>query len=116
MHATLRLARCELLDQQALWQLIRGQKVIFHLAVWMGQAESVDQAYDLNVASTENLLHLAATNEVQRVVFGSSIAAYGFPSKGKIDEATPLDTEQEAPYGRTTKPWLKNADSLWQRS
>ena len=97
----LRLVRCDLLDQQAMWQQIRGQEVIFHLAGWMGQAQSATEADDLNIAATENLLHLAANNGVQRVVFVSSIAAYGFPSDGVIDETTPLDTEQDDPYGRT---------------
>jgi len=82
-----------------MWQLIRGQEVIFHLAGWMGQAQSADEADDLNVAAIENLLHLAANNGVQRVVFVSSIAVYGFPSDGVIDETTPLDTEQDDPYG-----------------
>lgn len=97
----LRLERCDLLDQQGMWKLIRGHKVLFHLAGWMGQAQSIDEAHDLNVTATENLLHLAANNDVERVIYVSSIAAYGFPSNGVIDETNALDTEQNDPYGRT---------------
>ncbi len=97
----LRLERCDLLDQQGMWKLIRGHTVLFHLAGWMGQTQSIDDAHDLNVTATENLLHLAAINDVERVIYVSSIAAYGFPSNGVIDETTALDTEQDDPYGRT---------------
>ncbi len=98
---TIKMQRLELLDHQALWQAVHGRETIFHLAGWTGALNEAPQAHALNVEATEKLVELSAMAGVKRIVFVSSIAAYGYPEDGVISESHPVDTEQDDPYGRT---------------
>jgi len=72
---------------------------IVHLA-----AEHRDDVYprsryaDVNIEGTRNLVHFAEQAGIERIVFTSSVAVYGFPAPG-TDEGGQLDPFND--YGRT---------------
>lgn len=96
------LRRAHLLDFNLLREMLDGVDVVFHVAAWLGPRHGPPtDAWALNVYASEKLARFAAAANVSRVVFVSSIAAYGPPSGEVIDEDTPLDTRQRSEYGRT---------------
>jgi UDP-arabinose 4-epimerase len=91
-------------DQVSIYAALRRYDVdaVFHLAALAYVGDSVvrpDEYYDVNVVGTFALLAAMREASVSRIVFSSSCATYGIPSR------VPIDEEQEQrpinPYGRT---------------
>ena len=101
-HPQITLIKSDVQNQDILAQHLAGKDIVFHLAAKFGRfGGSAESAYQINVKMTEQIIRQAAAAGVKRVVFASSITAYGFPSQLIMDEQVPLDTEQREFYGRT---------------
>lgn len=86
-------------DKNACIEAAHGKKVIFHLAAFISVPQSMEQPYlchEINVDGTVNMLEAARINSVERFVFSSSAAVYGF-ANGTCSEQTP--TDPQSPYG-----------------
>jgi nucleoside-diphosphate-sugar epimerase len=95
------LEQADIQDMARMAQLMAGQDVIIHAAAWMGDGPP-EQAYDLNVTATGDLVKLAGEVCVDRFVLVSSMVIYGDPPRtGQIDESYSLDTSQPDPYSYT---------------
>ena len=82
----------DVLDRNAIEELIAPADVVVHLAfVIMG---SLDETQEVNLTGSRNVFEAAAGAGVQRLVYASSVAAYGFHA----DNPSPL-TEDVAPRG-----------------
>ena len=82
----------DVLDRDAIEELIAPADVVVHLAfVIMG---SLDETQEVNLTGSRNVFEAAAGAGVQRLVYASSVAAYGFHA----DNPSPL-TEDIAPRG-----------------
>jgi UDP-glucose 4-epimerase len=74
---------------------------VMHFAAFTYVGESVsspEKYYQNNVANTLNLLNAMIEHDVRRLVFSSTCAVYGNPSRIPITEDHPLDPI--SPYGR----------------
>jgi UDP-glucose 4-epimerase len=82
----------DVLDRNAIEELIAPADVVVHLAfVIVG---SLDETQEVNLTGSRNVFEAAAGAGVQRLVYASSVAAYGFHA----DNPSPL-TEDVAPRG-----------------
>jgi UDP-arabinose 4-epimerase len=91
-------------DQDALVETLRAWMplAVIHLAGVAYVGESIEHPakyYDVNVVGSQRLLEACRQVGVERIVFSSSCATYGVPSKQPIDETTRQDPIN--PYGRT---------------
>lgn len=91
-------------DSNALEETLRRWTplAVIHLAGAAYVGESIDHPakyYDVNVVGSQRLLQACRQTAVKRIVFSSTCATYGAPSKQPIDEAT--QQEPINPYGRT---------------
>ena len=97
-----RLRRADLLDRDAVRELVSGQDVVFHAAGWLyGDPE---QARPVNVEATADLVRICAEERVRRVVHVSTLAAYRRPDSPAdlpIDESQPLAPDAGGAYRRT---------------
>jgi nucleoside-diphosphate-sugar epimerase len=94
------LRQADLSDSAAMGQLIQDQTIIFHLA-WAGREKgATGEDHERNINSTRTLIHQAAAAGVKRVVFTSSINAYGPPAQNQTSELTPVNVNQRDAYGR----------------
>lgn len=76
------------LDADALARLLDGTDVLFHLAAQkLNNAESRQALIDCNFAATDRLFTAAARAGVRRIIFSSSLYAYGRMSGPPMDEA-----------------------------
>lgn len=79
----------DILDRPALARHIAGCSVVYHLAAvyrtWVPDPKVI---YDVNVTGAANVLAIAASLGVRRVVHTSSIAAIGIDPAGPAGEAT----------------------------
>ncbi len=70
----------DVLDRERVDALVRGADVVVHLAfVIMGAGE---QSHELNVQGSRNVFEAAVAARAKRLVYASSVAAYGFPQLG----------------------------------
>ena len=96
------LQRADLQDTVVFRQLLAGQEIIIHSAALLSKHRaSEDEAQQVNVAATQDLLQLADEMGVQRFVHISSVNAYGPPQRLLVDETHPLNTTQRDTYGRS---------------
>jgi UDP-glucose 4-epimerase len=75
---------------------------VMHFAAYAYVGESVQDPlkyYENNLRNTIELLHAVLENGIQYVVFSSTCATYGTPTKTPIDESHPLNPIN--PYGKT---------------
>ena len=101
-HPNITLIQSDVQNQEILAQHLAGKDIVFHLAAKLGRfGGTYESVYQINVNMTEQVVQQAAKAGVKRVVFASTIAAYGFASHPIMDEQIPLNTEQEEFYGRT---------------
>ncbi len=97
----------DLRDREALDAACRGRDAVIHAAALHGRkwAEAGDDVgFEVNVVGTKNVLEAAAENDVERVVFTSSIWATGHgdsPPYLPIDEELPRQPAEL--YGLTKK-------------
>lgn len=96
------LVQADIQNQAIMAKHLAGIEIVFHLAARLGRfGGSAELAHSINVNATKQVIKQAATMGVSRVVFASTISAYGFPTQPVMNETLPLDTEQVEIYGRT---------------
>jgi dihydroflavonol-4-reductase len=94
----------DILDIDSLVNVMQGRDLVFHVAAmsqyWRSGKETV---YHVNVDGTRNVLQAALTAGVERVVHTSSVAALGYPPRGRLaDESQPFPPELTWwPYGHS---------------
>jgi UDP-glucose 4-epimerase len=90
--------RGDVLDRAAVGSLLAGADVVVHLAfVILGAG---DGSRHVNVEGSRNVFEAAAAAKAKRVVYASSVAAYGFPDgvDGLITEDVPALGHPRHPY------------------
>ena len=85
----------EILDVDSLVGAMQGRDLVFHVAAmsqyWRMDKETV---YRVNVEGTRNFMQAALAAGVERVVHTSSVAALGYPPRGRLaDESQPFPPE-----------------------
>jgi nucleoside-diphosphate-sugar epimerase len=98
------LVEGDLENPAALEETARGADVFVHTAAHVGDAGPREEFERVNVGGTRNAVEAAARAGVKRFVHVSSVAVYGRPDRGNIDESyaprpcgTPYeDTKYEA--------------------
>jgi UDP-glucose 4-epimerase len=99
-----RFVQGELTNRDLLQDLLSGEKIdaVFHFAASALVGESVahpDRYYQNNVVATLSLLEAMRSSDVRKIIFSSTTATYGVPSRVPICES-----ERQAPinpYGFT---------------
>jgi nucleoside-diphosphate-sugar epimerase len=88
----------DVLDRAAVDALVHGADVVVHLAFVVVKASP--ETRDVNVEGSRNVFEAAVAAGAKRLVYASSVAAYGFPED--VDE--PL-TEDLPPRGHPRHPY-----------
>jgi UDP-glucose 4-epimerase len=81
-----------------------GVESVIHFAAYKAAGESMEQPsryFSNNVGGTNALLDALRLAEVDKVVFSSTCAVYGTPTKLPVDEEHPLGPE--SPYGESKR-------------
>jgi UDP-glucose 4-epimerase len=89
--------RGDVLDRASVERLVDGADVVVHLAfIILGAGEDTRH---INVEGSRNVFEAAAQAGAQRLVYASSVAAYGFPDvEGLLDEEMPATGHERHPY------------------
>ena len=89
--------RGDVLDRASVERLVDGADVVVHLAfIILGAGEDTRH---INVEGSRNVFEAAAQSGAQRLVYASSVAAYGFPDvEGLLDEEMPAAGHERHPY------------------
>ncbi len=91
----LKIVTCDLLDPDALIQLMRGSGVVFHLAAVVHAPDAPDSAFErVNVSGTQSVVAAAKAASVGAFVFFSTVAVYPetdavFDETSRVAPATP---------------------------
>jgi len=89
----------DILDRAAVEQLVAGADVVAHLAFIVVKASS--SSYEINIDGSRNVFEAAAAAGVPRLVYTSSLAAYGYhPHPGLLTEDTPARGTDRHAYSR----------------
>jgi len=91
--------RGDVADKSVLDEAVAGVDIVYHQAAVVSVAQSVERpraSHATNVTGTLAVLEAARRHDA-RVVFASSAAIYGEPTRLPIDESHP--TEPQSPYG-----------------
>src|SRR5713101_7539236 len=94
-----KFVKADLVRRQEVGPVVKGVDLIFHLAAYAAEGQSIFSPIainEINLIPMNNLLVEAVNNDVQRFVFTSSMAVYG-RQKPPFDEK--LAREPEDPYG-----------------
>ncbi len=83
---------------ESLPELMDSCEIVFHVAAALGGKLHFQRR--VNVEGTRNVIHAAANANVKRIVYISSIAAYGFRYRGDISEDMPPNPNRD-PYNVT---------------
>lgn len=98
------LLQADIADRAAMASAVTDQDIVFHIAAYLGEEQDPELAQKYNVDATAELMRLSAAAGVGRVVYTSSVAAYG-PNVANhphvVEGKTPIDTEQPEAYGRS---------------
>jgi nucleoside-diphosphate-sugar epimerase len=87
----------DVLDAEAVARLVAGADAVVHLAFIVLSAG--DETRDINVRGSRNVFAAAADAGVARLVYASSVAAYGFPEvDGLLGEHLPAAGHERHPY------------------
>jgi len=99
------LIRGDLRDLQPLADAIRGCDVIFHVAaLYSTLPEDARRLYDVNVDGTKQVLQLARSASIPRLVHTSTIGTIGQPKDGSLaTEACPFDQWSDASHYAKSK-------------
>ena len=91
----------DILDRAAVEQLVAGADVVAHLAFIVVQASA--RSYEINIEGSRTVFEAVATARVPRLVYTSSLAAYGYdPHQGLLTEDTPARGTDRHAYSRPT--------------
>lgn len=95
--AEVEFVRGDIRDEEAIAAACRGVEVIQHNVAQVPLAKNRHLFHAVNVQGTENLLHAARSAGVRKLVYTSSSAVYGAPSRNPVGEETPPRPGE--PYG-----------------
>lgn len=101
------LQAVDILDAEALKEMVEGKEVIFHTAAALDA--DPDKAQAVNVEATEKLVKLAGEAGVSRFVHVSTVGVYDMKSLKEVDETTPLALKHPSTYPRTKAEAEKRA-------
>jgi UDP-glucose 4-epimerase len=90
--------RGDVLDREAVEELVDGADVVVHLAFVI--VAGGDQSREVNLTGSRNVFEATAAAGVKRLVYTSSVAAYGF-RRGMpdlLDEEEPVQGSSRHPY------------------
>jgi nucleoside-diphosphate-sugar epimerase len=79
----------DLTDPASLRTAIQGRHLVFHTAGWVGERGTREQAWEVNVTGTQNLVEVSLEAGLDRFVHLSSCAVYASLQAFDIDENTP---------------------------
>jgi UDP-glucose 4-epimerase len=89
----------DILDRTAVEQLVANADVVAHLAFIVVQASA--RSYEINIEGSRNVFEAVAAAHVPRLVYTSSLAAYGYdPHPGLLTEDTPARGTDRHAYSR----------------
>jgi UDP-glucose 4-epimerase len=90
--------RGDVLDRASVEDLVTGADVVVHLAFVIVKAG--DETRHVNVEGSRNVFEAAVAAGAQRIVYASSVAAYGFPEDldGLLTEDVPALGHPRHPY------------------
>jgi nucleoside-diphosphate-sugar epimerase len=88
----------DVLDRSSVDALVKGADAVVHLAFIVIQASS--DSRDINLEGSQNVFEATAAAGVPRLVYASSVAAYGFH-----DDNPDLLTEDQPPRGSENHPY-----------
>ena len=88
--------RGDILDRGAVEELVAGADVVVHLAFIV--VEASESSYEINIEGSRNVFEATAAAAIPRLVYTSSVAAYGYRPRGHpLNEETPAEgTERHA--------------------
>ncbi len=88
----------DVLDTDAVARLVEGADVVVHLAFIVLQAS--DRTRDINLEGSRNVFRAAVNSGAKRLVYTSSVAAYGFHDDNPVPltEDVPTRGTDEFPY------------------
>ena len=103
-------------DPDALLDAFKGVDAIYHLAAeHRDDVSPISKYYDVNVDGGQNVIDAAKANDIQRIIFSSTVAVYGLDAGESVETDTPspfndygqskLDSEQ------TFKTWADEDNS-----
>jgi UDP-glucose 4-epimerase len=110
-----KFVKADLRKQNDVKPLVKGVDVIFHLAAYAAEGQSIFSPVainEINIAPMNHLLVEAVNNNVERFVFTSSMAAYGCQNP-PFSEDLPLKPED--PYG-AAKVYCENMLEIFART
>ena len=89
---------CDICDIDALRRHMQGETVIHLAAVHRDDVRPRSRYHEVNVTGTGNIARIAREKGIERIVFASSVAVYGFapPDTGEDGAINPFND-----YGRT---------------
>jgi UDP-glucose 4-epimerase len=109
-----KFVKADLIKRDQVGPLVKGVDVIFHLAAYAAEGQSIFSPIsinEINLIPMNNLLVEAVNNNVERFIFTSSMAVYG-------DQTPPFDeraaTKPEDPYG-AAKSYCENMLEIFAR-
>jgi len=89
----------DILDRAAVEQLVAGVDVVAHLAFIVVKASA--RSYEINIEGSRNVFEATAAAGIPRLVYTSSLAAYGYyPHDGLLTEDTPARGTERHAYSR----------------
>lgn len=77
---------------------LQGDCIIHQVAVHRDDVRPLSRYHDVNITGTKNVCSAAVANGIERIVFASSVAVYGF-AEPRTDEAGAIAPFND--YGRT---------------
>jgi UDP-glucose 4-epimerase len=95
-----RLIEADILNSAKLNQAFKGVDVVFHQAARVSIRNSIDNFYDdanVNIMGTVNVIQAVIKNKVKKMIYASSMAAYGDAQSLPIRESHSLNPV--SPYG-----------------
>ena len=99
-YRNFKLTKGDIRDFDSLEKIMRDVDVVFHLAAQIHVDRSYVEpklTYKVNVMGTQNVLEVARTHDVKRVIHASTSEVYGSALHVPIDEDHPLNAPH--PYG-----------------
>ncbi len=101
---------CDICDLDRLRETLDGEIIIHLAAEHRDDVRPVSRYYDVNVTGTENITRIAREKGIERIIFTSSVAVYGF-AQPNTDESGAINPFNE--YGKT-KFQAEQILSAWQ--
>ena len=115
VNSDCKFVKADLRIQNEVKPLVKGVDIVFHLAAYAAEGQSIFSPVainEINIAPMNHLLVEAVNNDIERFVFTSSMAAYGGQNP-PFSEDLPLRPED--PYG-AAKVYCENMLEIFART